>query len=92
MLVQVSNPGTRVVFGLRLSVVPSASSAGPGAGAAAPEPVAPVFFSDNYITLAPGEAHEVELTFRGALDGTLSLAAEAWNSEPVPDTPLTAGV
>ena len=90
VVVQVSNPGTRVVFGLQLSVVPSASSAGPGAGAAGPQPVAPVFFSDNYITLAPGEAHKVDLTFRGTLDGTLSLAAEAWNSEPVPDIPLTA--
>ena len=84
--VQVSNPGSRVVFGLKMSVIPTA---GPEGGTGDRKPLAPVFFSDNYITLAPGESLSVSLRFRGPLDGSLSLASEAWNSAPVPEIPLT---
>jgi mannosylglycoprotein endo-beta-mannosidase len=70
--VSVSNPGDETAFFLRLKVTNGKD-----------ELVLPSFFSDNYITLLPGESKKIELDYSMASTGNketgLILVAEGWN-------------
>ena len=75
---ELSTPHPTVLFWIKLQVEQAGSE---GAG----EPVAPAFFSDNFLTLAPGEALEVRVAFPRAAAGSAGrparLRCEGWNIE-----------
>ena len=75
---ELSNPHPTVLFWIKLQVEEAGSV---GAG----EPVAPAFFSDNSLTLAPGEALEVRVAFpcaaAAAAGRPVRLRCEGWNIE-----------
>jgi len=67
------NPGSETAFFMRLKVLDSAL-----------ELVLPVFFSDNYISIFPGESKTVELDYAASVQFTqgekkMKLALEGWN-------------
>jgi len=67
------NPGSETAFFMRLKVLDSAL-----------ELVLPVFFSDNYISIFPGESKTVELDYAASVQFTqgekkMKLAVEGWN-------------
>jgi hypothetical protein len=70
--VSIENPGTETAFFMRLKLLHADN-----------ELALPAFFSDNYITLMPGEARKIQLDYSlcGGLDGGsgLKLAVEGWN-------------
>jgi mannosylglycoprotein endo-beta-mannosidase len=71
-LIDISNPGTETAFFIRLKV-----------RNADQQLVLPAFFSENYITLFPGEKTKVELDLSAAGNirntSSLSLVIEGWN-------------
>lgn len=69
--VRVKNPTDRLAFFIHL-----AATRGPRG-----EPVAPIFWEDNYFSLLPGESREVRATFsRKDVDGApLAVEAGGWN-------------
>jgi hypothetical protein len=44
--------------------------------------ILPVLYSDNYITLLPGERRQVEIRFPTAFSGAVQLAVRGWNVAP----------
>ncbi|QBN19508.1 glycoside hydrolase family 2 protein [Flavobacterium nackdongense] len=46
------------------------------------ESVLPVFFSDNYISLLPGEKRSIRLNFDKKSSGSAYLLVEGWNHDP----------
>ncbi|KPK64084.1 MAG: hypothetical protein AMK73_04805 [Planctomycetes bacterium SM23_32] len=69
--VTLSNPGDVVAFGVELSVVREQSG----------EPVLPIFWDDNYLTLFPGESRQVTARFaeRDLHGDEPLLRVEGWN-------------
>ena len=69
--VTLSNPGSTLAFFLRLQVL-----AAPGG-----EEVLPVRWTDNYLSLLPGESREVTARYRpeGAAGATRALVVSGWN-------------
>jgi mannosylglycoprotein endo-beta-mannosidase len=71
-LIDVSNPGKETAFFIRLKV-----------RKAEKQLVLPAFFSENYLTLFPGEKTKIELDLSAAGNigntGNLSLVIEGWN-------------
>lgn len=65
------NPGTETAFFIRLKVLQGDRG----------ELALPVFFSDNYITLFPGESKDVEVDCSQVMNSSksLSFAVEGWN-------------
>lgn len=64
--------------GLAFAVNPKILQAGSG------EPVLPVYWSDNYISLLPGEKKTVHVEFSGRYaSGKLRLKVDGWNVKPV---------
>jgi len=75
-VVLISNPGKETAFFIRLKVVDAKSG----------QLALPVFFSDNYITLFPGENREIILNINllpgNYKPGDLQLSLEGWNIKP----------
>jgi hypothetical protein len=44
--------------------------------------ILPAFYSDNYVSLLPGEPREIELRYAGARTGAARLRLRGWNVEP----------
>src|SRR6185312_4554729 len=72
--VRVTNPTQKVALAIRLKVQRADSGAR----------VLPVFYSDNYFSLLPGESRTVSLTFDDTTlaGATPRLIAEGWNVKP----------
>ncbi len=72
---RVKNPGESIAFFTFFDVVNPVTQ----------EPVLPVFWSDNYITLLPGEARSYTASFLAAHSNHIKplLKIKAWNVEPV---------
>ncbi|HQM70736.1 MAG TPA: hypothetical protein PK521_15630, partial [Bacteroidales bacterium] len=72
VIINVSNPGNETAFFIRLKINNQDK-----------ELVLPVFFTENYFTLLPGENRQVELDISGACNknesGELKLVVEGWN-------------
>lgn len=69
--ISVSNPGSETAFFIRLKILKEDN-----------ELALPVFLSDNFITLFPGETNELKVDCSGHLkegQHTLRLMAEGWN-------------
>lgn len=70
----VSNPGKETAFFIRIKAVNEKG-----------ELILPVFLSDNYFTLLPGETKTVRLNFQEtepSLSGPIKAALEGWNIDP----------
>ena len=69
----ISNPGSETAFFIRLKVADEKSG----------ELALPVFFSDNYITLMPGESREISVDLTQLPESekskSLNLEMEGWN-------------
>lgn len=78
-LVSVKNTGKETAFFIRLKITPENSD----------QLVLPVFFSDNYLTLFPGEQKQIKVDLSAlseeAKGKSLVMKSEAWNS-PVIET------
>jgi exo-1,4-beta-D-glucosaminidase len=66
--VHVENTGRALAFQIRLTLTNTAAG----------EEILPVFWSDNYIALMPGEARDVTVEYRST--ATATVHAKAWNS------------
>jgi hypothetical protein len=45
--------------------------------------VLPAYFSDNYISLLPGETHRIEIEYpANAMRGDVEIAVRGWNATP----------
>jgi len=72
--ITVNNSGKETAFFIRLKVINKKTK----------EIVLPVFYSDNYITLFPGESEVIDLDMsklKNVLPSDLSVVAQAWNGE-----------
>lgn len=69
--VRVANPGARLAFFVRLRVVDAGG-----------DEILPVFWSDNYISLLPGESRDLAAAFKRPLPGSVRVAADGWNVVP----------
>ncbi|MFH1716344.1 MAG: glycoside hydrolase family 2 TIM barrel-domain containing protein [Planctomycetota bacterium] len=69
--VALRNTGADIAFALELKLLDANTS----------QPVVPIFWTDNYVTLLPGECRTVSATF-GETDNCL-LAVQSWNTERV---------
>jgi len=74
ILVRVTNPAQTIALAIRLKVQRADSGAR----------VLPVFYSDNYFSLLPGESRTISVTFDDATLAGASpkLLAEGWNVKP----------
>ncbi|MEW6752037.1 MAG: hypothetical protein AB1505_13820 [Candidatus Latescibacterota bacterium] len=81
--VRVTNPGPGLAFFTRLRLV----RAGDG------EEILPVYWSDNYVSLLPGQSRQVTARLAGAPDGGVRVAVDGWNvpAVGVPVRPPVAG-
>ena len=74
-VVVISNPGNETAFFIRLKVADQNSG----------EQTLPVFFSDNYFTLLPGERREISIDLSQLSESTklnsMNLVIEGWNIE-----------
>jgi len=72
----ISNPGSETAFFIRLKIADEKSG----------ELALPVFFSDNYITLLPGENREITMNLKLLPENDkpedLQLSLEGWNIQP----------
>ncbi len=72
--ISVTNPGNETAFFIRLKIVDSSGNL-----------VLPVYFTENYFTLLPGETRKVELDLsacRNTITGkSIKLAVEGWNTD-----------
>jgi exo-1,4-beta-D-glucosaminidase len=69
----VKNPGPHLAFMVHLRATNSKSG----------EDVAPVFWSDNYLSLLPGEKREVTAHFKALQTDQIGLAVDGWNVAPI---------
>jgi hypothetical protein len=73
--ISISNPGNETAFFIRLKLINNENAL-----------VLPVFFTDNYFTLLPGESKKLELDFTNSKNvddiDALKLAVEGWNIIP----------
>jgi hypothetical protein len=44
--------------------------------------ILPVFYSDNYVSLLPGELREIEICYKGSRGGSARINLRGWNVEP----------
>ena len=76
-VVSVSNPGKETAFFIRLKMIDGKSG----------QLALPIFFSDNYFTLLPGESREISIDFKLLPENfkpeDLQLCLEGWNSKPI---------
>jgi len=49
--------------------------------------ILPAFYSDNYLSLLPGEPRQIEIRYPGAHAGTARVNLRGWNVEPL-STPI----
>ena len=66
--IKLSNPAQEPAFFIRLKVVDQKN-----------EPLLPAYFSDNYITLLPGEDKNIEMEIPVASKENVKLVVEGWN-------------
>ena len=73
--ISISNPGNETALFIRLKLINNENAL-----------VLPVFFTDNYFTLLPGESKKLELDFTNSKNvddiDALKLAVEGWNIIP----------
>ena len=75
--VRVRNTGRALVFQVRLKLVGARGE------------ILPVFWSDNYFELLPGEEREIRASYRRAEgEATPGIEAESWNT---PETGVVSG-
>jgi exo-1,4-beta-D-glucosaminidase len=54
------------------------------------ELIAPVFWSDNWVELAPGESTELTAQLPASYSDTPTIQVDGWNVAPVTLTPMAA--
>lgn len=70
--VSVSNPESALAFFIRVRLVDAASG----------EEALPVFWTDNYFSLLPGESRELTASLPHPPPGALEVAVDGWNIDP----------
>ena len=81
MSVEVANGAEGVALAIRLKLVDTTSGM----------LLTPVFYSDNYISLAPGESRQIEINVEHVRNWHgARLSVEGWNIEPAELSTLSA--
>ncbi len=44
--------------------------------------VLPAYYSDNYVSLAPGEKREIQIEYPAATPGNIEVGLSGWNIQP----------
>jgi exo-1,4-beta-D-glucosaminidase len=70
--VSVSNPEVALAFFIRVRVVDAGSG----------EEVLPVYWTDNYFSLLPGESREITASLPRVPAGEIEVAVDGWNIDP----------
>jgi len=67
-----SNPEVALAFFIRVRVVDAGSG----------EEVLPVYWTDNYFSLLPGESREITASLPRVPAGEIEVAVDGWNIDP----------